>query len=104
MRELCADVPRFERLVRAQAGGSERFENAVDLFLEDWNIVQHCKPHLVNVDAEVIMNQLVAHPGEVIPRDVFTVRANSFRQPLCCLPNDFDLANYSILSECIFLK
>jgi len=47
----------------------KRFENTADLFLEDRNIVLNSKPNLFDIDAEIIMNQLVAHPGDIIPRN-----------------------------------
>jgi hypothetical protein len=96
-----AKAPRIfrqlERVVRVQAGGLERFENSADLLLEDRNIVLNGKPNLFDIDTEIVMNQLVAHPGDIIPRNVFTVLTNFIRKPLCCLPDNFNLTNCSIL-------
>ncbi len=78
--------PQLERLVRVQAAGLKRFENTADLFFEDRNIVLNSKPNLFDIDTEIIMNQLVAHPGDIIPRNFFTVLTNFIRKPLRCPP------------------
>jgi hypothetical protein len=94
----------LERLVWVQAGGLKGFENTVDLFFEDRNIALNSNPNFFDIDTEIIMYQLVAHPGDIIPRDFFTVLTNFIRKPLRCLPNNFNLTNYSILNQGIPFK
>ncbi|GEM_PF-2343572 len=83
---------------------SERFNNACNLFLENRNIILDGEPNFFDVYTKIIMNQLITHTGNIIPRNLFALRPNSFGKPFCCLPNDFNLSNHRILCKCILCK
>lgn len=57
------------------------------------------EPHLVKIHTEVVVNEFVAHSGNVIPRNMRVLAAQLARQPFGGLANNFDLPDDSILDE-----
>jgi hypothetical protein len=73
------------------SNNSELPENPIDLLLEEGNILFHSEPDFINVDSEIVVDQFVVHPRNILPRDVRISPAQTYGEALGCLPDDFDL-------------
>jgi len=97
-------------LIHRTSGGQgvrenlEPLEDASDFSFQNRDVISHSQPDLLNINAEVVMNEFVSHPRYVLPRYIGVLRSDSFRQPFGCLADDFDLADYRILNQRVLKK
>ena len=57
----------------------ETLEDASDFFFQNRDVISHSQPDLLNINAEVVMNEFVSHPQYVLPRYIGVLRPDSFR-------------------------
>ena len=76
----------------------------LDLCFQGRQVVLGCVPDRVQVNAEVVVDQLVTHPGDIFPGRLRVSGAHDIRQPLYGLADDDELTDDAVLNECILQK
>ena len=63
------------------------------------NVPLDRQPHLIETDAEVMVDQLVAGPGNILPRNIGILFAKGGRKMLHGLADDFKLTDDAVLNQ-----
>src|SRR5712692_5939616 len=69
----------------------------LNLAFELWELSLYDIPHELEVHPEILMNQLVSHPRNALPRDVGVAGSKIFRQVFNPLSDNFQVTNNGIL-------
>ena len=100
-RRLVSPRRGAARAVRKLGALSQCLEDLEDFRLEGRKISYKREPHLGYLNAEISMDELVSHAGDVLPGYVGTRLTQFGREPLRSLPNDLYLPYYRVLNESI---
>jgi hypothetical protein len=79
-------------------------EDVADLFLEGWQIPLHHGPDFPQVNAEIVMDQHMAHFDDLWPRNLLMGLAKGGSELACCLADDLDVVNHPGVDEFIVLE
>ena len=79
-------------------------EDVADLFLEGWQIPFHHRTDFRQVNAEIVMDQHMAHFDDLWPRDLLMGLAKGGSELTCCLADDLDVVNHPGVDEFIVLE
>jgi len=62
------------------------------------------KPHFFNINAEIVMNELISHARDVLPRHFGIPGMQTLREALACLADNLNLAYDCVLDQGAFLE
>ena len=79
-------------------------EDNADLFLESRQIPFYHRPDFRQVNAELVMDQHMAHFDDLWPRDLLMGLAKGGSELTCCLADDLDVVNHPGVDEFIILE
>ena len=79
-------------------------EDIADLFLESRQIPFYHRPDFRQVNAEIVMDQHMAHFDDLWPRDLLMGLAKGGRELTCCFADDLDVVNHPGVDEFIILE
>ena len=79
-------------------------EDVTDLFLQSWQIPFYHRPDFRQVNAEIVMDQHMAHLDDLQPGDLPMGLAKRWRELAGCLTDDLDVVNHPGVDEFIVLE
>ena len=79
-------------------------EQASDLFLENRQIPFYHRPDLRQVNAEIVMNQHMAHFDDLWPGNLLVGLAKCSAELTGCFADNFDMVNHPGMNEFVFLE
>ena len=79
-------------------------EDVADLFLQSWQIPFHHRRDFRQVNAEIVMNQHMAHLDDQWPGDLLMGLEKGWSELTCCLADDLDVVNHPGVDEFIVLE
>jgi hypothetical protein len=85
-------------------GNLQLCEDALNLGLQRWQIFYCGEPDSTNVYAKVVVDQLVAHAGDILPGNMGVSGAQFLWKMPGGLTDDFDLTDHTILDQRVLLK
>jgi len=80
------------------------FEDGTDLFLQSWQIPFYHRPDFRQVNAEIVMDQHMAHLDDLWPRDLMMGLAKRGGEFAGCFADDLDMMNHPGVDEFVFLE
>lgn len=75
----------------------EYHDHLLDRLLEDWDIAGRRQPHLIQIDPKVVMDEFIAHPGNIPPRQVRILATQGLRKLFDGFANHLELPDNSVL-------
>lgn len=85
-----------ERTLRGLAR-AELVKDRLDTRTEACELLVDDLPDEIKINAEVVMDELVAHAGDLPPRQVRVRPREASREPLYRLPDDLEVAEHRVL-------
>src|SRR5215471_2820219 len=88
--------------MHANSGSGRRIrQETVDRGFQSWQILLDDTPDNLKIDAEVVVDHLIAQAGNLLPRNRRLARLTVVRETLHCLADHLELAQRRVLPHAI---